>query len=167
MATKRISQAELIASTLGQDVADVRDDQYQATRYSAPSVYAIGDQYYAAHPTKPRHEVAGEWRLHNDQFWCERYGTDKRVWVCDVEYEEKNIKEVAATKKYPAVLLYRVCWSCASMGNRQQWFATKPGAEKFAATLYAAKEAIEEVQIPKNKATLAEWLNHNFSTDNG
>jgi len=74
---------------------------------------------------------------------------------------------MTVTKKEPATLLYRVCWSCASMGNRQQWFTTKQGAEKFAATLDAAKEAVEKVGIPKNKAALAEWLNHNFSTDNG
>ena len=74
--------SEVIAETIGYDVKEMSEYRYQ--RYTRPAVYSIGDRYFAAHPTKPKHnDVGGEWREHSDQFGAR--GTDSKVWVCDVE----------------------------------------------------------------------------------
>ncbi len=73
---------EVIAETLGWDIKDVSECRYQ--KYSSPAVYSIGDRYFAAHPSKPKHvDVGGEWREHSDQFGAR--GTNQKVWVCDAE----------------------------------------------------------------------------------
>jgi len=72
----------VIAETLGWDIKDVIECRYQ--KYSSPAVYSIGDRYFAAHPSKPKHkDVGGEWREHDDQFGAR--GTKNKVWVCDAE----------------------------------------------------------------------------------
>lgn len=75
------SAAEVIAETLGWDVAEVRDYRYQ--RYVNPAVYAIGERYFAAHVSKPRHDVGGAWEAHSDQFGAR--GTARVIWVCKAE----------------------------------------------------------------------------------
>jgi hypothetical protein len=49
--TKRRTAAEIIAFHFGWDITDVRDCRYQPTRYTAPAIFTIGDDYYCA-PTK-------------------------------------------------------------------------------------------------------------------
>jgi len=70
--------ATAIAETLGMDSADMPEYRYQ--KYTAPAVYAIGDWYLAAHPTRPRHPVGGDWVPHPDQFGAR--GTNMRIWLC-------------------------------------------------------------------------------------
>lgn len=70
----------MIAETLGWDSREVSDHRYQG--YTAPSVYSIGNRYFAAHPTKPKHEVGGEWREHADQFGAR--GSSYIIWSADV-----------------------------------------------------------------------------------
>jgi hypothetical protein len=72
--------ATVIAETLGWDVSDMSEQRYQ--RYTAPAVYAIGNQYFAAYHTKPRHKDIGtDWVEHTDQFGAR--GTNMKVWVCN------------------------------------------------------------------------------------
>jgi hypothetical protein len=77
--------ATVIAETLGWDINEVLEYGYQRT--ASPRVYAIGQRYFAAHPTKPRHDVGGEWREHTDQFGAR--GTKMKVWVADAIGESK------------------------------------------------------------------------------
>ena len=83
MTTKKHA-ATVVAETIGWDVAEVRECQYKPSRLSSPSVFAIGDRYFAVHPTKPLHDVGGEWREHDDQFFTR--GTQRKVWVSEVIY---------------------------------------------------------------------------------
>ena len=82
--TQRKQAATVVAETIGWDVADVRECQYQPSRYSSPSVFAIGDRYFAVHSAKPRHDLGGEWREHDDQFFAK--GTQRKVWVAEGIY---------------------------------------------------------------------------------
>ena len=50
----RRSQAEKIVDLLSTDIQDVKDGRYQ--EYVRPHVYVMGNDYYAAWPTKPKHE---------------------------------------------------------------------------------------------------------------
>lgn len=66
-----------IAETLGWDVSEVREYQYQ--RYTNPAVYSIGQTYYAFNRSKPKHEVGQDWVLHPDQFASRN--SKKKVWI--------------------------------------------------------------------------------------
>jgi hypothetical protein len=69
----------VIAETLGWDTREMVDCRYQ--RYTAPAVYSIGERYFAAYPTKPRHsDVGTEWIEHSDQFGAR--ATNMKIWVC-------------------------------------------------------------------------------------
>ena len=70
----------ILAETFGWDISEVSEYRYQ--RYTAPTVYAIGDQYFAVAKDKPKHTVGGEWRQHTDQFFAAPHTT---VWVCESE----------------------------------------------------------------------------------
>lgn len=75
----RRSQAELIAAGLGWDIGDVREAIYQPTRFRSPNVYAVGNVNYAAHATKPKHDV-GKWEAapEGQQWLAKQVG--KTVW---------------------------------------------------------------------------------------
>ena len=45
---KRRTAAEIIATHICYDMAEMSDYRYQPTRYASPAVYAIGDYYYCA-----------------------------------------------------------------------------------------------------------------------
>jgi len=85
-AIRRDSAAAIIAGAFSTDIESIRDYRYQ--RYVAPMVYSIGDCYFAAYRTKPRHDVGGEWRKHADQFWAEKSGTT--LWVCDMSTNQET-----------------------------------------------------------------------------
>jgi len=54
------------------------------------------------------------------------------------------------------------------MGNRQEWFTTWNKAMSFARRERIADNAhFDQVQIPKTRLGLCEWLNKNCNTDNG
>lgn len=60
---RRISAAEKIADLLGADIDEVKDWQYKPGTFASPSVYIVGDDYYAASRNKPRHQVGQGWTL--------------------------------------------------------------------------------------------------------
>lgn len=63
MSTKRRTAPEIIGTHLGWDMAEVSDGRYQPTRYSSPSIYVAGDDYYAAPSNNlPPKNMPGEWR---------------------------------------------------------------------------------------------------------
>lgn len=66
-----------------------------------------------------------------------------------------------------AVLLHRVSWSSED-GREQRWFTTWNKAMQFARRERIADNAhFDQVEIPKTKVELCEWLNTYFSTNNG
>jgi hypothetical protein len=75
MKTKR-SAAEKIADALGMDVADVREGHYQPAKYRRPSVYVVGDDYYAASDCAPNYCVGQPWERveswRGDGVWCSK-----------------------------------------------------------------------------------------------
>lgn len=73
--------ATMIAESLNLDVTDIRKSRYQ--RYANPSVYSVGDRYFAASFSKPKHEVGREWKPYKDQFGAR--GTNTTIWVCEME----------------------------------------------------------------------------------
>jgi len=85
---KKRQAATVVAETIGWDVSEVREYQYQPSRLSSPAVFAIGDRYFAVHPTKPRHDLGGEWREHDDQFFTR--GTERKVWVLEASTEDNK-----------------------------------------------------------------------------
>lgn len=67
-----------------------------------------------------------------------------------------------------SVKLHRVSWSCPDEGRRQEWFTTWNKAMQFARRERIADNAhFDQVEIPKTKVELCEWLNKHFHTDNG
>lgn len=77
----RIKRAnEIIGEVIGWDLKEVSEYRYQ--KYTSPSVYSIGNRYFAVHKNKPKHEVGGEWKEHTDQWPCK--DTDRKVWVCEM-----------------------------------------------------------------------------------
>lgn len=65
-------------------------------------------------------------------------------------------------------VLHRVSWNCPDLGRRQAWFSTWNKAMRFARREGIADGAhFDQVEIPRTKIALAEWLNRNFDTDNG
>jgi len=69
--TKRRTAAEIIGFHFGWDIRDVSETRYQSTRYTAPAVYVIGDDYYAAPADNrpPKYELGQAWTL-----FAEHYG---------------------------------------------------------------------------------------------
>lgn len=63
--TKRHTAAELIAFHLGWDIADVRDERYQPTRYASPAIYNMGGDYFAApsNNAAPKAVVGQPWEI--------------------------------------------------------------------------------------------------------
>lgn len=48
MTIKKRSAAELIATHVGWDMAEMSDYRYQSTRWASPAIYALSSGYYAA-----------------------------------------------------------------------------------------------------------------------
>jgi hypothetical protein len=64
MTKPRRSAAEIIAFHFCTDIQDIRDSRYQPSRYASPSVFTVGDDYYAAPANNraPKHKVGGPWK---------------------------------------------------------------------------------------------------------
>ena len=60
--TKRRTAAEIIATHIGYDMAEMSEYRYQPTRYSSPAIYAIGDTYYCA-PSNGKLHKGWDWTL--------------------------------------------------------------------------------------------------------
>ena len=53
-------------------------------------------------------------------------------------------------------------------GNMQVWDTSERGVRKLAMNEWSVKPtAVKQIEIPTTKAGLVEWLNANFSRDNG
>ena len=65
MKAPRRTAAEIIATHLGWDIADVRDDRYQSTRYANPAIYNMGGDYFAAPSSNapPKARVGLDWEV--------------------------------------------------------------------------------------------------------
>lgn len=50
----RRTAANIIAFHFGWNITDVSEGRYQSTRYASPSIYVLGDDYYAAPRTTYR-----------------------------------------------------------------------------------------------------------------
>ena len=75
MKTKR-SAAEKIADALGLDIEEVREGLYHPSKYHKPSVYVVGDDYYAASVCAPTYCVGQPWERvfswRGDDVWCSK-----------------------------------------------------------------------------------------------
>jgi len=61
--TKRRTAAEIIGFHFGWDIADVSECRYQSTRYFSPSIYTLGENYYAAPSNnQPPKSMKGLWK---------------------------------------------------------------------------------------------------------
>lgn len=73
---KRRTAVEKIADLTEADVGEIRDAQYKPGTLARPSVYVVGDDYYAASPNKPRHQVGQDWQRletwRGDVVWCSK-----------------------------------------------------------------------------------------------
>jgi hypothetical protein len=63
MIGKKYSAIEKIGDLTGLEVGEVRDNSYKPCTFSRPSIYTVGDDYYAACDIKPKHHVGKEWEL--------------------------------------------------------------------------------------------------------
>ena len=60
---KRRTAPEIIAVHFSCDMGDVTDGRYQPTRYSSPSIYTFGTDYYAAPSNNlPPKNMPGAWK---------------------------------------------------------------------------------------------------------
>lgn len=60
---KRRTAAEIIGFHLGWDMREVSEYRYHPTRLASPSIYAMGDGYFAApSDNKPPRNMPGDWR---------------------------------------------------------------------------------------------------------
>lgn len=74
---------EVVSNTLSVELEStrqfIREYSYQHGHYS-PIVFNFGGmEYYAVGKRKPTSDFEGEWVLHKDQFFAEKYGTT--LWV--------------------------------------------------------------------------------------
>ncbi len=61
--TKRRTAAEIIATHLGYDLAEMSDYRYQPTSYHSPALYTIGDYYFCAPRKGQRCSKTWNWHL--------------------------------------------------------------------------------------------------------
>ena len=60
----RRTAANIIGFHFGWDIRDVSDCRYQPTRYASPSIYTLGDSYYAAPSNNlPPKNMKGDWKV--------------------------------------------------------------------------------------------------------
>ena len=59
----RRTAANIIAFHFGWNITDVSEGRYQSTRYASPSIYVLGDDYYAAPSNNlPPKNMKGDWK---------------------------------------------------------------------------------------------------------
>lgn len=75
--TKRRTAAEIIATYINYDMAEMSEYRYQPARYFSPAIYAIGETYYCA-PTNGK--------LHNGWNWTfAAMVLDRKVFTAGTE----------------------------------------------------------------------------------
>mgnify|MGYP000437961185 CR=1 FL=1 len=66
------------------------------------------------------------------------------------------------------MILYRLQWRYPGEGMCYEWHVTKSEAEKQSQLVSGEQIEVREVTIlTSSRATLAAWLNSNFTRDNG
>ena len=81
MATRRTA-AEIIATHLMWDIADVRDERYQPTRYASPAIYNMGGYYFSAPSDNraPKADVGQPWEevgeYYGRKVFCSKVAND-------------------------------------------------------------------------------------------
>lgn len=70
----------VVASTLGCDLKDMADYEYQPSRTTRPT-WCFDNQFFACGVTKPTdwESLGVEWVPYKDQYWAEKSGTT--LWV--------------------------------------------------------------------------------------
>lgn len=58
---RRITAAEVIATRIGYDLAEMSDYRYQPSRYANPAIYAVDDAYYCV-LTKANRKLHKGWK---------------------------------------------------------------------------------------------------------
>lgn len=61
---------EIIAYRLGQDITEITDGRYQPSRFSNPSIYVYGDDYYCAPTAKQKLPEGFNWKSEGE--WYDR-----------------------------------------------------------------------------------------------
>lgn len=71
--------AEKVGDLTGCDIAEVREGRYRPGNLSNSSVFVVGEDYYAAHPTCPKHDVGQPWvkneTFRGDVVWVSKMAT--------------------------------------------------------------------------------------------
>lgn len=62
--TPRRSAPEKIADLVGADISEVIDGRYQPGTIANPAVFVVGDDYFAACETEPKHRLGLGWKKH-------------------------------------------------------------------------------------------------------
>jgi hypothetical protein len=75
MTARRRTAAEIIGIHFCTDMADVSEGRYQPSRYSSPSIYTFGNDYYAAPSNNlPPKNMTGDWHVigehHGRKVFC-------------------------------------------------------------------------------------------------
>ena len=78
--------------------------------------------------------------------------------------EDQTILDEETTKTKNCNTLIRLRWTCPEQGIRKTaWFTTNNKAMSFARKEKIADEAhFEQVDVPKKKVDICEWLNQNL-----
>lgn len=56
----RYTAPYIIGFHFGSDMRDISEGRYQPTRYTAPAVYVVGNDYYCV-PSGSQHPPKGDW----------------------------------------------------------------------------------------------------------
>jgi len=62
MKTTKRSAAEKIADLTGCEIQEVREGRYNAGKLNSPSVFVVGEDYFAACESMPKHKVGQPWQ---------------------------------------------------------------------------------------------------------
>lgn len=92
--TKRRTAAEIIAFHFCSDIRDVQETRYQSTRYVAPAVYVLSDDYYAAPADNrpPTYELGEPW-----EFVAEHYG--RKIYCSRMVCASRAIEQEPMAKR--------------------------------------------------------------------
>jgi hypothetical protein len=78
--------ANILAATLGWDVAEAREHRYQDTRTGRMAIFTVGEDYYTVSKKRPTWDGL-DWQEAPDQFWAKQSGTI--LWVAKMDSEAK------------------------------------------------------------------------------
>jgi hypothetical protein len=74
----RVSVKRIFAETVGMNITDASEYQYQPGHTGKLTIFAIDDEYWTVSKTRPTWSDLN-WQKHSDQFFAERAGTT--IWI--------------------------------------------------------------------------------------